>query len=68
VVRAKPKISGRLEKCLPIGSFRVPADQPQKRASYRVNSEILATWGGLSIADGFLQRSARLLIVFTIGF
>jgi hypothetical protein len=60
VIRAKPAISGRLERCLPIGSFRTPAGQPQKNPSYRVESNLLETWGGLSIADGFLQRSARL--------
>ena len=60
VIRAKPNVSGRLERCLPIGSFRTPAGQPQKSASYRVESSLLERWGGLSIADGFLQRSARL--------
>lgn len=60
VVRARPGVSGRLERCLPIGSFRVPAAQPDKRPSYRVDPTLLAKWGGLSIADGFLQRSARL--------
>jgi hypothetical protein len=60
VIRAKPAVSGRLERCLPIGSFRTPAGQPQKSASYRVESSLLEKWGGLSIADGFLQRSARL--------
>jgi hypothetical protein len=60
VVRAKPKVSGRLAVCLPIGSFRTPAGQPHKRPSYRVDSNLLENWGGLSIADGFLQRSARL--------
>ena len=60
VIRAKPVISGRLERCLPIGSFRKPAGQPQKNPSYRVESSLLEKWGGLSIADGFLQRSARL--------
>ena len=60
VVRAQPGVSGRLERCLPIGSFRVPTAQPDKRPSYRVEPSLLATWGGLSIADGFLQRSARL--------
>lgn len=60
VIRAQPGVSGRLEKCLPIGSFRVPTAQPDKRPSYRVEPSLLATWGGLSIADGFLQRSARL--------
>jgi hypothetical protein len=60
VIRAKPVVSGRLERCLPIGSYRTPAGQPQKSPSYRVESSLLEKWGGLSIADGFLQRSARL--------
>ena len=60
VIRAQSGVSGRLERCLPIGSFRVPSAQPNKRPSYRVEPTLLATWGGLSIADGFLQRSARL--------
>jgi len=60
VVRARPGVSGRLERCLPIGSFRAPTARPDKRPSYRVDQTLLATWGGLSIADGFLQRSARL--------
>jgi len=53
-------VSGRLERCLPIGSYRKPAGQPQKNSSYRVEIGLLEKWGGLSIADGFLQRSARL--------
>lgn len=60
VVRATPGNSGRLEHCIPIGSFRKPAGRPEKRACYRVEPDILAAWGGLSVADGFLQRSARL--------
>ena len=60
VVRAKPNVSGRLRKCLPIGSFRSPAARPDGRLSYRVETNLLDAWGGLSIADGFLQRSARL--------
>jgi hypothetical protein len=60
VIRAQPGVSGRLERCLPIGSFRVPAEDPYKRPCYRVEPSLLATWGGLNIADGFLQRSARL--------
>ena len=60
VIRAKPMVSGRLERCLPIGSYRKPAGQPQKNSSYRVEIGLLEKWGGLSIADGFLQRSARL--------
>jgi hypothetical protein len=51
-VRAKPGISGRLERCIPIGSFRDRA--------YRVEPELLAAWGGLGVKNGYLQRSARL--------
>lgn len=60
VVRARPEVSGRLEHCIAIGSYRCPFRQPNKRPCYRVEPGILAAWGGLSIADGFLQRSARL--------
>jgi hypothetical protein len=60
VVSAKPKISGRLEKCIHIGSFRTAATAPDKRPCYRVDPATLAAWGGLSVSDGFLQRSARL--------
>jgi hypothetical protein len=52
VVRAKPKVSGRLKTCLPVGEFRDRA--------YRVTLPLLKTWGGLSVANGYLQRSARL--------
>lgn len=52
VVRGQPKRSGRLERCLPIGEWR--------NRAYRVRPEILEAWGGLSVKDGFLQRSARL--------
>jgi hypothetical protein len=60
VIRAQPGVSGRLQRCLPIGSFRAPTAQPHKRPSYRVEPNLLSTWGGLSTSDGFLQRSARL--------
>lgn len=52
IVRAKPGSSGRLKQCIPIGEFRTRA--------YRVQSAILAEWGGLSCRDGYLQRSAVL--------
>ncbi len=52
IVRAKPGSSGRLKQCIPIGEFRTRA--------YRVESGILAEWGGLSCRDGYLQRSAVL--------
>lgn len=51
VVRAKPKDSGRLARCLPIGEYRAGA--------YRVRRDLLDAWGGLSVNDGYLQRSAR---------
>lgn len=52
IVRAKPGVSGRLVTCLPIGEFR--------HRAYRVTRPLLKHWGGLSVKDGFLQRSARL--------
>jgi hypothetical protein len=52
VVRARPKISGRLERCIPIGEYRDGA--------YRVRQDLLKTWGGLTVHDGYIQRSARL--------
>lgn len=52
IVRASGRGSGRLSTCIPIGEFRDRA--------YRVQSGILADWGGLSCRDGYLQRSAVL--------
>jgi hypothetical protein len=52
IVRARSKVSGRLERCLPIGEWRDRA--------YRVRQDLLDDWGGLSVKDGYLQRSARL--------
>ena len=52
VVRGRVGSSGRLQRCLPIGEFRDRA--------YRVRRDLLAEWGGLSVKDGYLQRSARL--------
>jgi len=52
VIRAKPKVSGRLATCIPIGEFR--------NGAYRVTRPLLNQWGGLSVRDGYLQRSARL--------
>jgi Nucleotide modification associated domain 3 len=50
VVRAKPHVSGRFEQCVPIGEWRSGA--------YRVRQDVLDAWGGLSVRDGFIQRSA----------
>ena len=52
VVRAKANVSGRLKRCLAIGSYR--------NRAYRVEPDLLNEWGGLSVNDGYLQRSARL--------
>lgn len=51
VVRAKPGVSGRLDRCIPIGEYR--------NRAYRVKQSILDAWGGLSVNDGYIQRSAR---------
>ena len=50
VVRAKPGLSGRFDRCVPIGEWRDRA--------YRVRQDVLKGWGGLSVKDGFIQRSA----------
>jgi len=52
IVFGRPGVSGRLHRCLPIGEFRDGA--------YRVTPELLARWGGLTVKNGYLQRSARL--------
>ena len=52
LVRARRAVSGRLEHCIPIGDYRERA--------YRVWPKLLTAWGGLSVANGYLQRSARL--------
>lgn len=52
VVRGRSSVSGRFDRYIPIGSYRDRA--------YRVWPELLEAWGGLSVKDGYLQRSARL--------
>lgn len=52
IVQGRGEMSGRLRCCLPIGQYRDRA--------YRVRADLLETWGGLSVRDGYLQRSARL--------
>lgn len=52
IVLGRTGVSGRLEYCLPIGEWRDRA--------YRVRSDLLEKWGGLSVGNGYLQRSARL--------
>lgn len=50
VVRAIPGVSGRFEKIIPIGEWRDNA--------YRVTRNLLDEWGGLTVKNGFIQRSA----------
>lgn len=50
VVRAKPDGSGRFDRCVVVGEWR--------RGAYRVRQDVLEAWGGLSVKDGFIQRSA----------
>jgi hypothetical protein len=50
VVQAKHGSSGRCVHCIPIGEFRDRA--------YRVRNNLLKEWGGLSVNDGYIQRSA----------
>jgi Nucleotide modification associated domain 3 len=52
VVHACPGVSGRLTKCIPIGSYRDRA--------YRVYPYLLGQWGALIVKNGYIQRSARL--------
>ena len=52
IVRGRPGSSGRFESCLSIGEYRERA--------YRTRRTILEEWGGLSVKNGYLQRSARL--------
>jgi len=52
VVRAKPDVSGRLRRCIPIGELR--------GRFYRVRKDLLDAWGGLDIKDGYIHRSVRL--------
>ena len=50
VVFASPQGSGRLERAIEIGEYRDRA--------YRVRQDLLDAWGGLSVRDGYIQRSA----------
>jgi len=51
VVKGKPNVSGRFDKCIPICEFRNNA--------YRVKTNILQEWGDLEVNDGWIQRSAN---------
>jgi hypothetical protein len=49
VVRGHRAGSGLCERCVAIGEYRSRA--------YRVRQDVLDAWGGLSVRDGYLQRS-----------
>ncbi len=51
IVRGRAGVSGRCVRCVPIGEFRNKA--------YRVRVDLLRAWGGLSVKDGYIQRSGR---------
>jgi len=50
VVRAKSGLSGRFDRCIAIGEWREKA--------YRVCRHIEDAWGGLTVKNGYIQRSA----------
>lgn len=50
IVTGQKDVSGRFEKCIPIGEWRDRA--------YRVRKDLLYEWGGLSVKNGFIQLSA----------
>ncbi len=50
IVTGQKNVSGRFEKCIPIGEWRDRA--------YRVRKDLLDEWGGLSVTNGFIQLSA----------
>ncbi len=52
VVTARPGVSGRLRRCIPIGELRDRV--------YRVRNDLLDAWGGVDIKDGYIHRSVRL--------
>lgn len=63
ILRAEPERSGRYSRCLPIGSRRVGKPRPESPSrrpgpAYRVLPELLESWGGLSVHDGWIERSA----------
>lgn len=52
IVRGQSGASGRFDRLVSIGEYRDRA--------YRVRKDVLEAWGGLSVRDGYLQRSGRL--------
>jgi hypothetical protein len=50
VIWGSPPSSGRFAKAILIGRYR--------RRAYRVTKQTLKAWGGLTVKDGYIQRSA----------
>ncbi|MGE5411597.1 MAG: hypothetical protein ACM3MI_11615 [Clostridiales bacterium] len=50
IVFAEPAYSGRLNNAVLIGEYR--------NGAYRIKSDLLEKWGGISAKNGFIQRSA----------
>ena len=50
IIRARSGSSGRLRRYIPIGEYRDRA--------YRVRHDLLDAWGGLTVNNGYIQRSA----------
>ena len=50
IVRGKRRMSGRFDRCIPIGEWREKA--------YRVCRDVENAWGGLTVRNGYIQRSA----------
>ncbi len=55
IVRGRPGVSGRLERCLPFAEYRDGA--------YRVRAPLLDQWGGISSQNGFVVRAPWLISV-----
>lgn len=49
IVRGQYGVSGRFDRCIPIGQWRDNA--------YRVSRDVEDAWGGLTVNNGYIQRS-----------
>jgi len=60
VAFGKSKVSGRLEKFIPIGCLRKALNRRGKRRSYYVRKNLLRAWGECAGTDMYIQRSRTL--------
>lgn len=51
IVTGAPGVSGRFRRYIDVGEYR--------NHSYRVRNDVLDEWGGLSVNDGYIHRSAN---------